>query len=282
MAQDVLDDRFLQLLEDEVTPDLQDGIVIAATATDDETREQWEREHERADEDVDDVFLGSALGLVRSSWTPSAGAAFLELGCGPMKIGAALAAEGVDAVGLDFSLTALRAARARLRARGLPVRLVLADVRATPFRTGAFDAVYGGGVIEHVRELDVVLGELRRITSPGGVVVNTVPYLSLGALTYRQLWGNIPAVPGLRHVAELVHLRLLRGRHLRFGYERSYPAWMLRRSFREAGFTNVSIAHYDVPLVFEYLPARLRPAARRLAAHRAFWPMIVVVARTPG
>ena len=66
-------------------------------------------------------------------------------------------------------------------------------------------------------------------------MINTVPYLSLGALTYRQLWGNIPAVPGLRQAAELVHLRLLRSRHLRFGYERSYPMWMLRRALRERG-----------------------------------------------
>ena len=142
------------------------------------------------------MFLDSALALIERYWTPVRGQTFLELGCGPMKIGTALAERGVDAVGLDFSSMALLVARERLRARGLPVRLVLGDVRATPFRDGAFDAVFGGGTIEHVRELDVVLQELRRIMRPGGVVINTVPYLSLGALTYRQLWGNIPAVAG--------------------------------------------------------------------------------------
>lgn len=65
---------------------------------------------------------------------------------------------------------------------GLPPRpaapVAAADIRALPFRDESFGTVLCAEVIEHVREDDVLLRELRRVLHPGGrLVLTTSPLL---------------------------------------------------------------------------------------------------------
>ena len=53
-----------------------------------------------------------------------------------------------------------------------------------PFRDDAFDEVFSSHVLEHVRDLIPLLGELARICRPGAVLRIEVPHLSFfGAYT---------------------------------------------------------------------------------------------------
>ena len=114
-----------------------------------------------------------------------------------------------------------------------------------------------------------------RVLKNGGVSFNTVPYL--GTL-YRQVWGNIPDLPVLKQLAEFIHIMLLRGKHMTFGYEMSFLPYRMKKVHRQAGFNEVKIDRFDVELVLEYIPGFMaRPLAWLANNSRLFWPMMKVV-----
>lgn len=77
-----------------------------------------------------------------------------------------------EAVAVDLSSTAVRAARSR------GVRLgVRADVVDLPFAEGSFDLVVSNSTLDHLddrRTITAALRELRRVTAPGGTVIVTL------------------------------------------------------------------------------------------------------------
>jgi SAM-dependent methyltransferase len=127
----------------------------------------------------------------------------LDLGCGDGRLSAELDAAELTAA--DVSLTALERAR-----RQLPgARIVELEPDAPlPFDDGAFDLVLCAETIEHVRDVQLLLSEVRRVLRPGGVLALTTP-----------------ANPPLGRPADPL------SPHLRFFTRRS-----LRRILRELGF----------------------------------------------
>jgi SAM-dependent methyltransferase len=104
-----------------------------------------------------------------------AGSRMLEGGCGRGQYVAYYAARGVKVVGLDFAREWLR----RLRARDPQLNLCVGDVGALPYRDGAFDVYYSGGVVEHFEAgCERSLEEAARVLKPGGVLLISVPYFS--------------------------------------------------------------------------------------------------------
>lgn len=108
----------------------------------------------------------------------------LDVGCGRGEIVFQSAARGATAVGVDYSQAALEIARttreahdAELRAR---TEFVHADASALPFAAKSFDRAFLLDVVEHLapHELRAVLGEVRRVLTPEGLlVVHTSPNL---------------------------------------------------------------------------------------------------------
>jgi SAM-dependent methyltransferase len=103
--------------------------------------------------------LTDALGLVE-------GMRVLDVGCGPGRHVAALAARGVDVVGVDISHRFLALVRG-----GWPVR---ADARWLPVRSGSFDVVIclcqgGFGLLGGISDESVMAG-LAGAVRPGGRV----------------------------------------------------------------------------------------------------------------
>jgi SAM-dependent methyltransferase len=94
----------------------------------------------------------------------------LDLGCGDGRLSGELDAAELTAA--DVSAVALERARARLP----DARLVeLEPDAALPFEDGAFDLVVCAETIEHVRDVQLLLSEIRRVLRPGGVLALTTP-----------------------------------------------------------------------------------------------------------
>lgn len=204
---------------------------------------------------------------------------YLEIGCGPFLFGNLIAHEVALIIGVDFSLTALKVAKQLLEERHITnYVLIQSDILRMPMRDGSVDLIYGGGVIEHFKDTQTCINELFRILKNGGVCVNSVPYLNMASLTYRQLWGNIPNLSGLKQIAEFIHIKMLRKKHMIFGYEMSFLGSTLRKIHKRAGFGRVKIEKFDIHLTFDFLPKLFRPFFIYLAKNsRLFWPMIKVV-----
>jgi len=93
----------------------------------------------------------------------------LEVGVGG---GNVLERIGGRRVGIDLSPFILDKARTRL---GGGADLVRGDAMALPFADGIFDRVYCSEVLEHVLEPEAVVREMRRVLSPSGLAVVSVP-----------------------------------------------------------------------------------------------------------
>lgn len=103
------------------------------------------------------------IDMMRAMLQPKDGETLLDLGCGAGKFSLFVRSTGTPAVGLDVAPFFLgRVIR--------EVDLVLGDLRRLPFRKGAFTGAYTLDVLEHLEEDGVraVLLEARRTLAPGG------------------------------------------------------------------------------------------------------------------
>lgn len=90
--------------------------------------------------------------------------------------------------GTDNSLPAIK----RCHKKGLKATLIKSADQKLPFRSGEFDAVTAGEIIEHLFDVNNFLKEVNRILKPGGQFILTTPNLaSLGA-RLTLLSGKIP------------------------------------------------------------------------------------------
>ena len=134
------------------------------------------------------------LARARGALVPppaSAGAPLLDIGCG----GGLLAPHlppGYRHVGADLSETALAVAAEH------GVEPVQADVSALPFDDGAFDVVVAGEVLEHVTDLDAVVGEACRVLRPGGLFVcDTIADTLVARIVLVTIAERLPGGPPL-------------------------------------------------------------------------------------
>jgi SAM-dependent methyltransferase len=96
------------------------------------------------------------------------GIRILDAGCGAGARGVA-AQLGCQVTGADASPALLTIARQRLPA----ARFEEADIEALPFADGAFDAVIAVNSVMYASAMGAAVGELARVTAPGGKVVIT-------------------------------------------------------------------------------------------------------------
>jgi len=92
-----------------------------------------------------------------------AGAAVLDLGCGPGRVMSCLAVRGLWAVGLDLSLASVRLMMQRTGKPG-----VVGNGMQLPFADGTMDRVIADGVIHHTPNPFAAFAEGCRVLKPGG------------------------------------------------------------------------------------------------------------------
>ena len=111
---------------------------------------------------------------VRAGRPPPDGVA-LDVGCGTGDLALELARYPLSAVvGVDLAAPMIRQGQRKIAAAGCGerVHLGLGDATSLPFPSGAFDCVVTGFTLRNVADLPGALGELARVTKPGGRVVS--------------------------------------------------------------------------------------------------------------
>jgi SAM-dependent methyltransferase len=137
------------------------------------------------------------------------GGRVLDYGCGGGAVVLAARRAGLDAYGADVFYGGSNARReaAETGLLGGVVREIGAAGRI-PFDGAYFDLVTNNQVMEHVENLDQVLGEIHRVLKPGGTVLSVFPS--------RDVWRE-------GHIGIPLSHRLPKGSRLRF-----YYTWALR------------------------------------------------------
>lgn len=166
------------------------------------------------------------------------GRTFLDLGCGTAPLMTAVGRAGERAIGVDIAFRWLVVAKKRLSEAGLDLPLVCACAEALPFADGTFDRVGSESAIEHFRDQDRALREVRRVLRAGGEFFAYTPNrLSPGPDPQTGIWGG--SVLPDRLVAWLVERKGGIAPRRRLHTVRS-----LRRLVRRAG---LSLRSMDLP-----------------------------------
>lgn len=98
--------------------------------------------------------------------------AVLDLGCGPGNLLPMIGAQHV--VGVDPSDSLLRIARTRTQNHP-EIQLIKAFAEKLPFADHVFDRIVCSEVMEHVRNPEDVIREMKRVAKPDARIVITVP-----------------------------------------------------------------------------------------------------------
>jgi SAM-dependent methyltransferase len=135
--------------------------------------------------------------------TAGSGMRVVDVGCGPGAL-TSLLVDRLDApavAGVDPSETFLDAVRERLP----DVEIRKAPAEALPFDDDAFDAALAQLVVHFMRDPEVGVGEMARVTRPGGVVAVCVWDHAGGRGPLSAFWAAVSEVdPGARDEASLV------------------------------------------------------------------------------
>ena len=143
-------------------------------------------------------------------------------------------------VGADFSEAMLQLARRKLAERGVTrVPLVAADALSLPFRDRTFAAVTSAFLVRNLADLGRGLGEMRRVTVPGGLVV-TLDITRPGVVAWDHVFGMY-----FRRIVPLIGAVIARDRaaytYLPESVERFASPPGLAEAMRRAGLRDV---HY--------------------------------------
>lgn len=101
---------------------------------------------------------------------PRAGESALDVGTGTGHFACDLATRGLRVTGYDSSAAMLQVARAK----DLGVHWQQGEAESLPFADGSFDLVLSVTTLEFVRDSDLALAEMYRVTAPGGRMVVAV------------------------------------------------------------------------------------------------------------
>ena len=134
---------------------------------------------------------------------PKATAA-LDVGCGGGFLTEEIARMGFDTTGVDPSERSVRAASVHARETGLHIRYETGAGESLPFEDRSFGADFCCDVLEHVRDLPMVITEISRVLKPGGVFVydtfNRTRASFLVAIKVGQVWKPWAFMPPNLHV----------------------------------------------------------------------------------
>ena len=96
------------------------------------------------------------------------GLSLLDMGCGGGILAEEFARRGANVTGIDLSDKALQVARDHAAAGGLRIRYQRGTAEEIPVADGQFDVVVCADCLEHVHDLEQVIGQIARVLKGGG------------------------------------------------------------------------------------------------------------------
>ena len=166
------------------------------------------------------------------------GLRLLDVGSGWGELLLACLEYGADAVGVEPDEDEVRISGLLLQSYGLGERAMVGKGEDLSFADDSFDLVTCQQVLEHVRDIDKTVGEMVRVTRPGGsIFVSTPNYLFPYEGHYRMKW--FPMTP--KAVGKLILIR--RGRDPTFLIESvNYTNYVqLKRMWRRHGLQSRNV-----------------------------------------
>jgi ubiquinone/menaquinone biosynthesis C-methylase UbiE len=139
-------------------------VDLLSAATLKHLREQW----------WDDAFTD----FVKDMLQPRPGRRILDVGCGRGKTQVHLSRLRLTQVQLfavDLVIERVQAALTTARSHNIRAGFAAADACALPFPDGTFDSTFTVAVLQHISDVSRAVGELARVTRPGGRVVAVEP-----------------------------------------------------------------------------------------------------------
>jgi SAM-dependent methyltransferase len=164
----------------------------------------------------------------------------LEIGCGKGAILSHLHSAGFQCTGIDIDPDALK--DCRIEHPELSVELSSGD--AIPFPAASFDVVLSFDVLEHIRDTDRHLAEVKRVLAPKGQYLLQTP----------NKWTNIP-FEILRHVKKMHLSPVAAYKEATREHCALHNYWQLRLRLQRNAFEPSFI---DVPVVNEYFETKMR------------------------
>ncbi len=166
------------------------------------------------------------------------GSRWLDVGCGTGALSQTILAVTSPAALRGVDASEGYVAYAREQVRDSRATFAVADARALPEETAAYDAVVSGLVLNFVLEPERAAAEMARVARPGGVVAAYVWDYAGQMQLMRHFWDAAVALdPAAYDLDEGV----------RFSLCRPEPLMAL---FRNAGLGDVAVRAIDVPTVF--------------------------------
>lgn len=130
----------------------------------------------------------------------------LDVGCGGGVLAEELARVGLEVTGIDPAPESIEAARAHAAVSGLSIDYRTGTGEHLPFADGSFELVACCDVLEHVDDVEPVMGEIARVLAPGGLflfdTINRTFISKLAIIKVMQEWRSTAFVPPRSHVWE--------------------------------------------------------------------------------
>lgn len=122
----------------------------------------------RQERGMKDTYLTNYVNLVKKYVKPKS--KILDIGCGA-GLSSKMLSETYEVTGVDHSKPFIEYAKSRFK----NITFKYEDARKLSFKDGSFDASMACGFIEHIEEVDVVLGEMVRVVRKNGLMILVSP-----------------------------------------------------------------------------------------------------------
>jgi 2-polyprenyl-6-hydroxyphenyl methylase/3-demethylubiquinone-9 3-methyltransferase len=150
-----------------------------------------------------------------------AGKVIIDIGCGGGLFAEEVAGLGASVIGIDPAPGAIAAARKHAVGGGLAIDYRVGSGEHLPAQDGCADVVYCVDVLEHVADVDAVVGEATRVLRPGGLFLfDTINRTWISKLVLIKLCQDWPVTawmpPGLHDWNQFItpaELREVLARH---------------------------------------------------------------------